>query len=93
MHVKYVQKDADAGAGLAVLLHDRNAGDLAVGWGHDSALYAGDGPLGIAKEPEEERGQKHRNDGQRRDGEPAYQRGNHKQRQSVIDAIANHGQV
>ncbi len=92
VHVEHIKKMLMRVLRLrAVLLHDSNVGDLAVGGRNDGPLHRRNLTLGIAKEPEKKRRQQQWDNGQGGQVSHPTSSATSDKGQSVIDAVANHG--
>src|SRR6266704_4037727 len=93
VNVKHIQENADPLESFASLLKFRHVGDLAVRGRNHGARVGRNKSMWVAKEPQEEGGEKDRNDGPNGTRQPRNQRSRAEQHQSIVVAISNHEEI
>src|SRR5438874_13384707 len=90
MDIKHVQENTDPLKALSSLLEFRYIRDFAISGRHHSAWFGGNNSMWVTKEPQEEPGEKYRNNGPNRTCQPRHQRSRAEKHQSIVVAVSNH---
>src|SRR5882672_5875516 len=93
VNIEYVEKNADPGAPDAIYQDRRYIRNFAVGGRYDRPRRIGNDPLRIAEKPQEENREQTGGQTPQWPRQPPHQHGNSNQRQSVIVAVSNHGEM